>query len=64
MQTKVKMEDAVVVPTKNFSEFFFKHSYWTDICKTCKYDFMENEDRCNDCKPRVLPPTRWRKNDK
>ena len=69
MKTKVTMKDAVVTEEQFVHDF--DAAYWAVFCEGCRYKpetnyWMRNLmaptelNRCNDCKPRVLPPTRWR----
>lgn len=63
MQTKISLKD-IEVWGQGMHQL--SEHYW-DYCWTCRYsqDIPNNSsgltNRCNDCCPRVAPPTRFRK---
>lgn len=61
MKTKITVRD-IEVWVQGMHQF--SEHYW-DYCWTCRYAQEDNSsggiNRCNDCCPRVAPPTRFRK---
>lgn len=60
MKTKITIKDAVVLDGINDAS----EKYWDIFCESCRHanpNCLEMEKRCDDCRPRVAPPTRYRK---
>lgn len=59
IKTKDAMNDAVVLeePVNDFPA-----RYWNRFCNGCLHKEQRkcDDDHADGCKPRVLPPTRWR----
>jgi len=59
MKTRITLKDVVEMPDEEDT-----YTMWDKFCAVCQY--FENFDpkRCSVCKPRIAPPTRWRKAEK